>query len=88
MFDGDIMRTPVYIKMDAPVQLLLSEGVCRQLEIITYHSQVLVERARGSGTHEAPRVRKRRDALDQTEMEVMEVGETFNATRTETDDVI
>ena len=34
------MRTPVYIKMDAPDQLLLSEGVCRQLEIIEYHKDV------------------------------------------------
>ena len=29
------MRTPVYVKMDAHDQLL-SEGVCRQLEILTY----------------------------------------------------
>ena len=34
------MRTPVYIKMDSPDQLLLSEGVCRQLEIIKYHKDV------------------------------------------------
>ena len=38
---GDLtMRTPVYIKMDAPDQLLLSKGVCRQLGIITYHPDV------------------------------------------------
>ena len=38
---GDLtMSTPVYIKMDAPDQLLLSEGVCRQLGIITYHPDV------------------------------------------------
>ena len=30
------MRTPVYIKMDASDPLLLSEGVCHQLGIITY----------------------------------------------------
>ena len=34
------MRTPIYFKMDAPEQLLLSEGVCRQLGIITYHTEV------------------------------------------------
>jgi len=32
--------TPAYIKMDAHDQLLLSEGVCRQLEIIRYHPEV------------------------------------------------
>lgn len=39
-FQGKTMKTPVYIKMDAPESLLLSEGVCRQLDIITYHSEV------------------------------------------------
>ena len=39
-FQGKTMRTPVYVKMDAPEQLLLSEGVCRQLGIITYHTEV------------------------------------------------
>ena len=33
-FDGCTMCTPVYIKMDAKDQLLLSEGVCNQLYII------------------------------------------------------
>ena len=33
---GDVtMRTPVYIKMDAADQLLLSESVCRQLSNVT-----------------------------------------------------
>ena len=32
---GDVtMRIPVYIKMDAADQLLLSEGVCRQLGVL------------------------------------------------------
>ena len=39
-FDGKTMCTPVYIKMGAADQLLLSEGVCRQLGIVTFHSQV------------------------------------------------
>ena len=34
-FNGTTMTTPVYIKMDAHDQLLLSEGVCRQLGIVT-----------------------------------------------------
>ena len=34
------MTTPVYVKMDAPEELLLSEGVCRQLGIINYHPEV------------------------------------------------
>ena len=38
-FDGVTMQTPVYIKLDAPEQLLLS-GVCRQLKILTYHPDV------------------------------------------------
>ena len=39
-FCGTTMRTPVYIKLDAAEQLLLSEGVCHQLGIIFYHSEV------------------------------------------------
>ena len=34
------MVTPVYVKLDAPDPLLLSEGVCRQLEIVRYHQDV------------------------------------------------
>ena len=39
-FAGKTMTTPVYIKLDAEEQLLLSEGVCRQLGIIQYHPDV------------------------------------------------
>ena len=39
-FDGKTMCTPIYITMDAHDQLLLSEGVCRQLGIIHYHPEV------------------------------------------------
>ena len=39
-FRGCTMKTPVYVKMDAKEQLLLSEGVCRQLGIVTYHGAV------------------------------------------------
>lgn len=34
------MKTTVYVKMDAQDQLLLSEGVCRQLGIVTYHPSI------------------------------------------------
>ena len=39
-FQERTMKTPVYVKMDAKEQLLLSEGVCRQLGIVRYHEQV------------------------------------------------
>ena len=39
-FQGQTMCTPVYVKMDAHDPLLLSEGVCRQLQIITYHPSI------------------------------------------------
>ena len=44
-FGEHTLRTPVYVKMDAHDQLLLSEGVCRQLGIVSYHPSV--ERWRG-----------------------------------------
>ena len=40
-FQGKTMKTRLYVKMDAPDELLLSEGVCRQLSIISYHPEVL-----------------------------------------------
>ena len=40
-FQEQTMKTPVYVKMDAREQLLLSEGVCRQLNIVRYHEQVV-----------------------------------------------
>jgi hypothetical protein len=43
-FQGKTICTPIYIKMDAPDQLLLSEGVCRQLGIISHHPKVEVWR--------------------------------------------
>ena len=42
-FGDKTMKTPVYIKMGAADPLLLSEGVCRQLGIVTYHPDVLIE---------------------------------------------
>ena len=40
VFDGNMLVTPIYIKMDAHDQLLLSEGVCSQLGILEYHKNV------------------------------------------------
>ena len=34
------MVSPIYVKMDTPDPLLLSEGVCRQLGIVQYHQSV------------------------------------------------
>ena len=39
-FDDITMNTPIYVKMDAHDDLLLSEGVCRHLGIIVYHPSV------------------------------------------------
>ena len=39
-FGDTTMKTPVYVKMNAFDQLLLSEGVCRQLGMINYHPDV------------------------------------------------
>ena len=54
-FGERTMVTPVYIKMDAHDQLLLSEGVCRQLEIIRYHPEV--DEVNGLKKPEPPTVR-------------------------------
>ena len=39
-FNGRVLNTPVYVKMDSPNDLLSSEGVCRQLGIIHYHPKI------------------------------------------------
>ena len=43
-FEGKTLTTKVYIKMDAVDQLLLSEGVCRQLGMVTYHPSLVSRR--------------------------------------------
>ena len=40
-FGNKTMKTIVYVKMDTDEQLLLGEGVCRQLGIVTYHPDVI-----------------------------------------------
>ena len=52
-FAEKTLQTPVYIKMDATDQLLLSEGVCRQLAIISYHRSVQTSKP-GSSTDKVP----------------------------------
>ena len=39
-FDDKTIVTPIYIKMNAHDQLLLSEGICSQLGILEYHKNV------------------------------------------------
>ena len=51
------ITTPVYIKMDAEDQLLLSEGLCRQLALVTYHPEVVVTAAPGNSPARVPIVR-------------------------------
>ena len=43
-FSEQTMCTPVFIKMDARDPLLVSEGVCRQLGIISYHQDVVPQK--------------------------------------------
>lgn len=50
-FGESTMKMSVYIKMDAPEPLLLSEGVCRQLDIGKYHPGVKA----GKGVNQGPR---------------------------------
>ena len=53
-FDGITVNTPVYVKMDTHVELLLSEGVCRKLGIVSYHPDVIsAEGKKLSHTHSA-----------------------------------
>ena len=58
VFDGKVITTPVYIKMDAQEPLLF-EGVCRQLGLVSYHRAV--ERWRG-GKSRCKKVQKPSDA--------------------------
>ena len=75
IFNDTAIKTPVYIKMDAHHQLLLSEGICRQLGIISYHPDVEVWRGgklknkktpAQQATAQVPTVRVRLLQLDHT----------------------
>ena len=57
-FEGTTMHTPVYVKVDAPDQLLLSEGLCCQLGIIGYHPSVVQWRGGKQGGQHPPSVVK------------------------------
>ena len=39
-FESHNIKTIIYVKLQAPDQLLLSESVCRELGIVKYHSLV------------------------------------------------
>ena len=55
-FEEKEMKTTVYVKMDAQDQLLLSEGVCRQLGIVHYHPGVEVWRGGRRKQKQEPKV--------------------------------
>ena len=59
IFDSKVLRTPIYIKMDAHDQLLLSEGVCSQLGIVEYHQNVWPGRKLSDGGQDTPVVAAR-----------------------------
>lgn len=54
-FGDKTMKTPVYIKIDASDQFLLSEGVCRQLAIVNYHRDMCSD----GGAHETKHTDKK-----------------------------
>lgn len=60
-FSDKTMKTSVYVKLDAHDQLLLSEGVCRQLGIISYHKEVQPVSSETSGT-QGTKLKKKQDA--------------------------
>ena len=53
-FDGKYLCTPVYVRKGAQDQLLLSEGVCHQLGIISYHPEVRTAKQLIKDPHPAP----------------------------------
>ena len=57
-FEDRTMKTPVYVKMDASEQLLLSEGVCRQLGVISYHPEVHPAKANKKTSSAEPEAEK------------------------------
>ena len=56
-FKDCTITTDVYVKMDASEQLLLSEGVCQQLGIVTYHPEVDTQPQEVSTTVSVPAVK-------------------------------
>ena len=51
-FESHNIKTIIYVKLQAPDQLLLSESVCRELGIVKYHS--LVDSAESEVMEEKP----------------------------------
>ena len=81
--NGVSMRTPVYIKADAPEQLLLGEGVCRQLQIISYHPSIFNRKGkrREAGSPEDMPVPARSQHTDKRRMETPEDQDESNPSR-------
>ena len=46
-FEDTTICIAVYVKMDAQEQLLLSEGICSQLGLVTYHPEVAATHVQG-----------------------------------------
>ena len=61
VFQDKAMKTAVYVKMDAPEDLLLSEGVCCQLGILAYHPEVQPLRGRRAEKTDDEAIEKRRN---------------------------
>ena len=66
-FADKTMRAQIYIKMDAHEPLLLSEGVCRQLGIITYHQDVVP--LKESSGRKPPEQQKQRKPITEAKRE-------------------
>ena len=58
------MKTPVYVKLNAPEQLLLSQGVCLQLRIITYHPEVCKREQPGGNGEVSGSLKERRGGAE------------------------
>ena len=56
-FDDKMINTPIYVKMDAYDDLLLSEGVCRHLGIVNYRPSIKskVTKTENSKVHSSTR---------------------------------
>ena len=57
-FAGRVLNILIYVKMDAPEDLLLSEGVSRQLGIIHYHPVVRPMKDTGKLISESSHIQK------------------------------
>ena len=86
--DISFYKTPVHIKLDAAEPLLLSEGVCRQLGLISYHPSILVEQEDPSPnklkSESASTVTKSKELKPETKGTKVKIGETKPETKENT----